>query len=327
MLVVLGLDSWDHRRYQQLRTPIVDKLEEQTKLKPFDGLSRGELVTQVLWPSMMIGDSPKILFPEWAAKSIGYETGNQKTDNSFQNRIEDIGTRFLPERARPIASIIGERIGLLDQFNKHTAGKELIESHSSVLDAASDPCLISIPGVNEDMRNYELTEMMDTPNGKDISDAKLDVTPESYERRAFELDSAHLAETLQAISRGHDLVWSHFAGMDFIQHMFADSERMMQRWYRFYDNVTEQVLQELDETDTLVVISDHGMDESGLHSTRAFFASTKSLWGETPAKMESVRNVLERELQNHETEAETDELTMQLSKETESHLEDLGYIS
>lgn len=232
----------------------------------------------------------------------------------------------MPERTKPIVDAIGTRVGLLDSFDKHTVGKEHLDSRSSVLDAASDPYLISIPGVNEDMRNYELTEMMDTPNGKDISDAELDVTPESYERRAFELDSAHLAETLQAINRGHDLVWAHFAGMDFIQHMFADSERLMQRWYKFYDNITEQVLAELGEADTLVVVSDHGMEESGLHSTRAFFGSTTPLWGETPAEMESLRSVLERELHNHETKAETDELTLQLSEETESHLENLGYI-
>lgn len=78
MLVVLGLDSWDHKRYQQLDTPIVDGLDEQTELEPFDGLSRGELVTQVLWPSMLIGESPKTLFPEWAAKSVGYGTDDRK---------------------------------------------------------------------------------------------------------------------------------------------------------------------------------------------------------------------------------------------------------
>jgi hypothetical protein len=330
MLVVLGLDSWDYARYQEYETPTVDSLPEQKELVPFKDLAAGELITQVLWPAMMVGESPKLLFPEFYEQVSGYETSDD-VDNSasLTERVEDIGARVLPNSVKPAVGRVAAKVGLHDpggiDFDKHGAGRRLLDRRSSVQTAADSPSLVSVPGINEDQRNYELTGMMDRA-GKNVSDNVLNVTPETFERRAFELDGAHLSETLRAVNDGHDLVWAHFAGLDFMQHMFADSEAVMRRWYRFYDRIVDLVLAELDEEDTLVACSDHGMEASGLHSHRAFIGSTKPLWGDQEATMEGLRSVLETELEGHTPGDTADDLDMAMSDETREHLQDLGYI-
>ncbi|WP_336135338.1 alkaline phosphatase family protein [Natronomonas amylolytica] len=328
MLVVLGLDSWDYKRYQQYSTPTVSGLEEKHELRPFDGLAAGELVTQVLWPAMLYGKSPKNIWPEFYEGKSGYNSSDSDqgvtTNATYISYIKEI----LPASALPAASTIAKRLGIIEnsnEFDKHSAGKVLIENQSSLVTAAESPSLVSIPGINEDMRNYDLNEMVKKENADNPSEYSLGVSAELYEKRAFELDSGHLAQTLQKINDGHDLVWAHFAGLDFIQHMFGESEEIISRWYRFYDNIVRQVQSELDSNDTLVVLSDHGMNRSGLHSHRAFFGSTKNLWDDEKPKMERLREILEAELEDHGPKTPSESVSMEIGDQTKDHLKELGY--
>ncbi|WP_247730643.1 alkaline phosphatase family protein [Halovivax limisalsi] len=331
MLVVLGLDSWDARRYQQYPTPTIESLEEQKELAPFENLAAGELITQVLWPAMLIGENPKTLWPEYFEQVPGYKSTIDSGDDRTSG-VETLAARLLPDSVKPVVGRIAMKLGLYERhkinFDKHSAGARMLHERPSLWSAATDPVLISLPGINEDQRNYELNAMMDRPaDGTNVSDNVLNVTASEFQQRAFELDAAKLSQTLHATTRGHDLVFSHFAGLDFMQHMFADSDIVMRQWYRHYDAITEQVLAELDpDEDTLVVVSDHGMEDSGLHSHRAFVGSTKPLWGERGVEMENFRDVLEDELQNHKTTDASKTVNMDMSQETRDHLKELGYI-
>ena len=335
MLVVLGLDSWDHARYQQFDTPTVDSLIDTRLLEPFDGLAPGELITQVLWPAMLYGENPKTIWPEFYDRQSGYDDAGSDEEpdplreRSTKEQIREIGRRTVLRAIKPTASNVAGRLGIIEtngEFDRDSAGKELIERRESLVSAADNPRLVSVPGINEDVGNHELRRMVDREGAKNVSEYSLNVTAETYEQRVFELDAAHEVQTLQAVHQGYDLVWAHFAGLDSIQHRFSDSTMMMGRWYRFYDNIVSQVISELGAEDTLVVVSDHGMDESGLHSRRAFFGATKQLWPGTRARMEDLRGVLETELKNHTPTTSTEAIDMSVGNETKEHLKELGYI-
>jgi hypothetical protein len=193
----------------------------------------------------------------------------------------------------------------------------------SVLDEAETPRLISVPGINFDVINKSLKGKLNSKH--DLADK---TTAERFERHAIKADSSRLIQTLYAIeSRECDLLVSHFFCLDLMQHLWSNSEHKMQRWYGLYDHFLSQVLEHTTEDDTVVIISDHGMQETGIHSTDAFFGSTKPIWGEGPYRVEDLAGLLRKELteNNHSDREQSKTETSGVSEEVTEHLRELGY--
>lgn len=94
MLVVAGLDSLDSRNISQHATSNMYGICERAeggRLHTPSGLNRNELITQVLWPSMLAGSHPKDLFPTYF-ESVGQQTKEWNTkilDNKVISRVEN----------------------------------------------------------------------------------------------------------------------------------------------------------------------------------------------------------------------------------------------
>lgn len=325
MLVVLGLDSLDYQRLQRYETPHLDALTEMEQLRTPEGLGPDELITQVLWPSMLIGGHPRDLFPSYYQSSADEtkEWGNPLLDSGFVRRLESVLasqlSRKQKERIKQLLSDTG--------MEKSHIGRQKLEAEGSLLDVAENPNLISVPGINEDSTNRELKEMVGRTADTE-ADYSTAVDGESFERAALKADSDRLIRTLNAIeSRHHDLVFSHLFSFDLIQHVWVSSEAKMARWHGIYDDFVGRVMAGLESGDVLVVVSDHGMSSDGRHSTQAVYGASKSLWPSKPCRSIHLRDVLETELHRDEHQPrsgdEVDEL--EVSESTKEHLEELGY--
>jgi hypothetical protein len=330
VLIVLGFDSLDCRRIDDLETPTVDELAEFGYLEPFEGLLSSELMTTVLWSSMFAGCHPKQLYPEYYDADTPFNVWIEGTweppwlrsipikslERFAVRRLSSLLARRRQERLRDrIRSRIGKRSYI-------QAG---LDGTDSVLSVAENPRLISFPGINFDHTNKELKSMVD--NSVSGNFAVTD-TAERFERRALSADADRLVRTLYAIeSRRHDFVATHFFSLDLIQHVWAPNDAKMQRWYAFYDDLLKSVLRAARPTDTVVVVSDHGMKTNGIHSHNAFYGATEELWT-GPYRMIDLADVLKTELRRDRHRAgESDQSTeMEIEEETANHLRDLGYI-
>lgn len=325
MLVVLGLDSLDAHWVDHHATPTIDSFTERGEMKTPEGLGPDELITGYLWPSMLMGEHPVDAFPGQ------YQDSNSETTSltRWNNPVLDSGP------VRRLERIVVERLsrrlkdqikGLLSKANveQEKQAATVLEERGSLLDAASNPKLISIPGINADDSNTELKSMVSDRVGNTGKTTKKDA--QTFERAAARGDIDRLIRTLWAVrSREHDLVFTHFYSLDLIQHIWVNSETKMDRWYYLYDRFVSQVLRETSDDDTVVLVSDHGMQSDGIHSKRAFYAASKEVWGEPPYKMVDLREVLQSELESHRIDGGSAGPEMEVSADTKDHLENLGY--
>lgn len=331
MLVVVGLDSLDADTIDCYETPAIDQIRaegEGGKMETPVGLARNELNTQLLWPSMLVGENPKDLFPSY------YEDDSQTTKHWNLPLLSNSLAQWIEQEVSNIASSDAKRRlkQLLAQFGfeKEHIGENKLAETSSLLDTADAAHLISVPGINEDDINRNLKDMIapkSTCSNRNGYEPSGDIT--AFERKALSGDADRLIRFLNAIaSRRHDFVMCHFFSLDLVQHVWADTPAKLKRWYGLYDDFVNRVRQTLSEDDTLVLVSDHGMETEGVHSKRAFYASNKRLWGDTPRKMEEVREVLESELQRHSPDdSNRKNDTPHITSETKDHLSKLGYFS
>jgi len=331
MLVVTGLDSVDSETIEKYPTPNIDKICEQGeggRMHTPTGLDRDELITQVLWPSMLAGSNPKDIFPSYF-EEVGQSTKYWNTallNNPVARRIENRVSSFASVDTKQELKRIARNFGV----EKEDLGENKLSEIDSLLDVADSPHTISFPGINEDAANRELKDLLSPKSKRSDSDLpgyeiSIDIT--EFERKAIRADSDRLIRLLNTVrSRTYDFVICHFFSIDLIQHIWAGTPSKMERWYGIYDDFVGRIKKELSDEDTLILVSDHGMETEGIHSKRAFYASNRQIWEESPRKMENLRGVLESELQRHSpiNDDKSDE-TMQIASDTREHLSELGY--
>jgi hypothetical protein len=335
MLIVVGLDSFDSDYYRSVSTQQIDSLAERGHLEPFEELGPNELYTPILWPSILAGEHPHTLFPEYYEDSD--DTPENKRSAYFERLLDsrifqiphDMAARNLSASQKDRLYKYLDRAGIERNTTKiDTIAEEAFQFYQPVFSKSESYNLISLPGYNEDKNNKKLKQMMENPTAEN-GDFSVSSDATTFERLAAKDDMDRLIRLLQSIqSRKYDFIFTHFFGLDPIQHVWRTDSEMMERWYLLYDNFVRQIMNELGDDDTLVVLSDHGMEAEGVHSRRAFYASTKELWPAETRSMIDVKDVLQEELENHIGESSTDEITdPTLSEASREHLEDLGYFS
>ncbi len=324
MLIVLGLDSLDSKRVREHPMPALAEFPEQGRLATPENLAPDELFTGYLWASMLAGDHPRTLFPEHfgsGGQDATLNTWNVPIVNQrLVKRVEHILVNWLSRETKDRIKAVLNRVNI-EQEKK---AKQVLESSGSVLDAAQSPRLISVPGINGDDSNTELKRMVEEGTRR----KQTSVDAEIFEREAAKADIDRLIRTVNAVnSRKHDFLLAHFFSLDLIQHIWVTSDRRMRRWHLFYDNIIRQVVHETAPSDTVVIVSDHGMQTSGIHSTRGFYAANKRIWESETYRAVDLREILERELTNgrHAPEGGASEETLNVSEQTEEHLKNLGY--
>jgi hypothetical protein len=339
MLIILGFDSFDFKRHQKYDTPNFDEMATTELMETPSGLKPSELSTVVLWASMLAGENPKDLYPEYYQDEFtGKDTASFDTvaEGKWNSRLLNLNP--LQTIEKPLVKTIPSRLNekIKERLNKHGVEKKSyvqkrFENVPSVLDHAESPRLISMPGFNWDDSNFDLKDMVspyaDTRDGDDYHELQTD--PETFERKAYTNDADRLVRTLYSIERrNHEFLLTHFFSLDLVQHVWVESDTKMAQWYGYYDYILGSVLNAVSKDDTVVVVSDHGMQSTGTHSTRAVFASSRPIWNCKRCQMEDLADVLVGELDSSRHEVRSDaghERSMSLKDETAQHLKDLGY--
>lgn len=324
MLIVLGLDSLDANRVQEHPMPTLADFPEQGRLATPENLAPDELFTGYLWASMLAGDHPRTLFPEHFgsdSEDAALNTWNVPVaSQGLVKRVEGLLVNNLSRKSKDRLKAALSRVNI----EQEKEAKQVLESAGSILDTAESPRLISVPGINGDDSNTELKRLVEGSTGR----KRTSVDAETFEREAAKADIDRLVRTINAVSsRKHDFLLAHFFSLDLIQHIWVTSDHKMRRWHLFYDNIIRQVVYEAAPSDTVVIVSDHGMQTSGIHSTRGFYAANKAIWGSEPYRAMDLRDVLEQELTNshHAPEEGGSEEVFEVNEQTEEHLKNLGY--
>lgn len=118
---------------------------------------------------------------------------------------------------------------------------------------------------------------------------------------------------------------AHSHILDFAGHSFASRKERLQDYYEHVDDLIYQLRQ---QSERLVVLSDHGMQVSwlddpspGEHSNRALVAASSDVSGELPASVFDVRGWLEPQIQSPTTPPELASIDT-----PREQLENLGYM-
>lgn len=129
-------------------------------------------------------------------------------------------------------------------------------------------------------------------------------------------------------SRRFELVFGYTSGLDLIGHVAYNNPELQTRAYEEVNEFVGELRADLGEEDTLVLVSDHGLQE-GIHTPQAMIASQEP---EIVAAVDSVLDVrasLEMELADNQHMPERPKRASESSEgadeQVRQHLEDLGY--
>jgi hypothetical protein len=183
-----------------------------------------------------------------------------------------------------------------------------------------------------DDREYELRRQLgdlfrrdsDQPGGHSSAD------PEAFYEQAMEMVMIRLARIRRAYRGGRfGLVFGYTSGVDLIGHVAYNDPHLQDQAYRETDDFVDNLRSDLDPDDTLVIVSDHGLQD-GIHTKQAMIASTEPRIVDSVESVVDIREALEQEMADgdHETSpAERSGESLFADKEqVQEHLEDLGYM-
>ncbi|ARS90815.1 alkaline phosphatase family protein [Natrarchaeobaculum aegyptiacum] len=322
-VVVFGIDALDPDLVDPDQHPNLT-LETHDRIETINS-SAGEPSTHELWPTIITGLSPE-------------EHGLKLDDGvAWENPVLNFGSTvadyFLPKSLQT-------RIGgwLLtntetDAFRTNVTYYEKNEL-STVFDGYESKA-IGIPNYvvnpNEEDREHQLRRQMgdlfardgDAMGGHTSSD------PDQFYELCMEMSMIRLARIRRALrSRQHELVFGYTSGLDLIGHVSYDRPALQGRAYEELDEFVGELVSDLDESNELVLVSDHGLQD-GLHTEEAMVAATKPAMIEKISSVLDVCEAIEFELDHtdHTPTPPSDQRTkLGDSDKVREQLEDLGYL-
>ncbi|MFC3956982.1 alkaline phosphatase family protein [Halovivax cerinus] len=322
-LVVLGIDALDPdlvdpEHHQALTLDRYESIETIPSMT-------GEPSTHELWPTIITGCSPD-------EHGLKLEDG-VAWEHPLLRMARTVATYTVPDT-------IQTRVGawLLNNTSEDAfrvpATYYVEHGLSTVFDSVSAKA-IGIPNyvTNPDRedREHRIRREMgslfernpDTQGGHTSSDVT-----EFYER-CMEMIMIRTARIRRAVrSRQFELVFGYTSGLDLIGHVSHDRPEMQEQAYAEANDFVVELLDDLDETDDLLLVSDHGLQD-GLHTDEAMVASTDPELIDGIGSVTDVRSAIEGELNRVDHQPEppwTEQGSVEPSERVSQQLEDLGYM-
>jgi len=323
-LVVLGIDALD--------PDLVDP--EQHPNLTLDGFepietilsAAGEPSTHELWPTIITGLRPE-------------EHGLVLDDGvAWESPVLRIGSSIagylLPEATRT-------RIG---SWLLNNTAQDAFRSPASYYEENNLPTVfdgreataIGIPNYvvdpstedREHQLRREMGELFERDPESEGGHTSADV--EGFYEMCLEMVMIRVARVRRGLrSRRHELVFGYTSGLDLAGHVSHDRPALQERAYDELDTFVGELVADLTDDDTLLLVSDHGLQD-GLHTDEAMVASTR------PAMLDGVTSVLDvydairAELAGRAhlpaSTADDSRVDPADSAEVAQQLEDLGYM-
>jgi len=341
-IVILGwdgldydlLDNWDLRH--EFGT-------HADKLETFDNPVLEAPHTKEVWPSIITGEHPRS-HGIWASKPS--EEKKVKWESKSLRMASYIGSYLFPKSAR---TKIGEYLinmgaDTAEVYNKHDVSYYLENNIKTLFDGKQSRA-ISIPNYKTN-RDVELEmevdrvsfweDAIDTVHMEDRSMLKPLVSNADLDEELFTELYSRVGILKASMQRSYDIIFCWFGFIDTVGHLspLVDENGFQRRHYETAANITNEIRAEMDDKDTLISISDHGIRD-GIHTHDAVIASddpsvvdqTDSVFDfrETVNSLSTDHNCGEIELKNKCRFNQ--QLEDQPANKVEQHLKELGYIS
>lgn len=324
--VVLGWDGLDH----ELLADYNLQSSFGERVRPIDTLVNDELDkphTWELWPSIITGERP-------ASHGIH---ADEYIESNWQNPLLGLAARL----STPIPDAIRWRVGRWlrgrgAEMGFETAAYYRERGISTVFDDV-DSFALAVPnyrseadarfGIDHD-RGAALAEYMETETDNDGQTRRTPAADPDTFAGQIEADAAEkIALTRSAIARNNDLVFVWLAFLDTAGHVaptVQDSDEWMRDAYEVAAEYTRFINNQLDDDDSLICVSDHGLQD-GAHTETACIGSSPA------AAIDDVDHVLDvAPMLQAQTIAEsaTDPGHERSGEDDEVHqrLQNLGYV-
>lgn len=276
MTVVLGWDGLDYELVEEFG--LADEFGVHSKeLETFDNDVLGKPHTYEVWPSIITG-----LPPEQHGIYAATESDGVAWDSDVLATVASLSRYCIPDGLRTrVGALLRERGAGLD-FKAPTYYRD--ESIETVFDERTSRA-ITIPNYRVDQdddlglvydRGADLGEFLNVGNGEEGETVHKPKTslPKLEERLISELTSK-LGAVRATIQREYDLVFVWLGYLDTVGHLepTVDAAGWQERAYLRAARLTENLRSTMQPEDTLICVSDHGL-QNGHHTHNAFIGSS-----------------------------------------------------
>jgi predicted AlkP superfamily phosphohydrolase/phosphomutase len=154
--------------------------------------------------------------------------------------------------------------------------------------------------------------------------------PETFYEQCLEMVMLRIARVRRALrGKQHELVFGYTSGLDLVGHVSYDRPALQQRAYEGINQFVGELVADLHDSDELLLVSDHGL-QNGLHTDEAMVASTTKELIDDVSSVTDIRKAIENELRakDHIPDSPWDETDSSdaTSERVAEQLEDLGYM-
>lgn len=254
----------------------------------------------------------------WATVATGLDPDEHGVTGAgtseWDNPMLDFASKFTGGLSESVRGKFGKIV------REQTGERERLgETESETVFDRDDAVVHNWPGV---YNGAELQRAWDLMNA--VSDGK---PQHEFERELFGLAAEQFGWIREMGNHDISLAGVHVHALDAAGHAYADDEESLEHVYRRVGDFVTELLESMDETDELLLLSDHGMrttfyedEEDGSpasHSWRAYASATTE---EVPESVFEVREWVENRIVPSVGHPERD---VEIDKE---QLRDLGYV-
>lgn len=326
--IVLG---WDGLDYELLsRFDLHDEFGENTaEIETITNQSLEKPHTWELWPSIITGERPDV---------HGIHA-DEYIESNWSNPLISLAA----QASRPIPDSIRWRVGRWvrgagAEMSFETANYYDEREVKTLFDARS-AFPLSIPNYRSEVderyemspdRGAELADYMSVETDDDGNTYReTSVTPETFSGRIAADCAEKIGLVQQALYDDYDIAFAWLAYLDTAGHIaptIEDSDRFLKRAYETGAEYTNLIRQQMDEDDTLVCLSDHGLQD-GEHTDTACIGSWPANIAQDVDSVLDVYDVLDSRTPRSRTT--TGQFTDDSSEAevVRERLENLGYVN
>lgn len=327
-VVMIGIDALDPDLLEQGEFPNLE-LTATKRIETILSSETGSPSTHELWPTIITGLRPE-------EHGIVLEEGLQ-----WENPILNVGSRvasgLVPKSFRV-------RLGawLLDNTDEGNfrAPATYYAEHElpTVFDGVNAkpigiPNYVVDPG--DDDREHELRKSMGDLFQLDVDNTTehhhVTSDPNEFYERCLEMSMIRIARVRRAL-RGerYELVFGYTSGLDLIGHVAYAEPGLQRRAYEELDDFVGELLNDLNENDELVLVSDHGLQD-GEHTEEAAISATDERLIEDVESVLEIKSSIDTELSRYDHQPEGKDPIEPIGAgeggdQVREHLEDLGYM-
>lgn len=274
--VVLGWDGLDYQLVNNFG--LADLFGKYNKnIDTFDNEELGKPHTMELWPSMITGLKPF----EHGFRPPNVDNSRASWENDRIDMISRIAQSLLP---KPIRSFVGSRLRDTGaELDKGAHASEYQENGIETVFDGRKSLPINIPNYATEFDDYyqvalsrtgPLSEYINIEQENGTRTFTPNIPLPELEIRLAKWLSIKLGIVETSIYRDYDLIFVWLSHIDTIGHLAPLTQSGWQeRAYNRAAQKTQFINESLGEEDTLVCVSDHGL-QNGKHTHNAFLSST-----------------------------------------------------